>query len=384
MRPPPDEDAHTILLGAGLAGAATAYALARRGHGAGVRVLEREAAPGTHATAQNAAMVRALLDEDGLARWGRAGTCWWRDLPEDLRAPGLFRRTGSILLAEHPPSLTRLRRRVQAARACGLEAEILDGRAARRRWSILEDVPFAVAAFVPDDGVADPVALCARMLQRAEAAGVRISYERAVTRILRRPAAPGAGTPSVRGLAMEDGSEIRCERVVVAAGAWAPQQLERGRCDARGLRPWRRHLAWIGDAATDGLAWGPESPFVWHVDRHAYFRPESGAYLVSACDSVASTPCRPAVADEIDEILHARMAEVFPFLLDLPIRRRWAGLRTYRESHEFTLGAAPELTGLYLACGLGGHGVTCAGPIGEAVAASLLHSPVARPAENLR
>ncbi|MCA8970359.1 MAG: FAD-binding oxidoreductase [Planctomycetes bacterium] len=371
-----ESGAPIVVVGAGLAGAAVAFAIARRGLGSHVHVYEQEAAPGRHATAQNAAMVRSILDEDELETWGPAGTRWWNALPAELDAPGLFRRTGSLLLADRSATRVRFERRVEVAREAGLHAEILDAEQARRRMPLLESVPFCWAAHVAEDGVADPVALTTRMLRAAEQRGVTVHAGTALVgfdvvedaaernRQLRAvDLAVGAGVPK----------RVETRTVVLAAGAWSPTLLRAVPTSDRDLVPWRRHLALVGDE-TDAqrLGLGPDSPFVWHVDRHAYFRHEAGGILTSACDVSVSAPGLPEVASDIHGKLHARFVDVFPFLLDLPVRRIWAGLRTYRPSHDFVLGRDPDVAGLHLACGLGGHGVTCAGAVGETVAATLV------------
>ncbi|MCB9918369.1 MAG: FAD-dependent oxidoreductase [Planctomycetes bacterium] len=376
-----------VVVGAGLAGASVAFALAQRGLGRRVHVYEQDAAPGRHATAQNAAMVRSLLDEDELAAWGPAGTRWWNALPAELGAPGLFRRTGSLLLAEHEATRARLEQRVRVARDAGLDARVLAAAEARSRMPILDSVPFSWAAYVAEDGVADPVALTARMLRAAEARGGTLHLGTAVVDFDvvpddDEPEEDPSDSRATRrrsrlrsiGILRGSGGRGRLEphAVVVASGAWAPTLLRSVPTEDRGLVPWRRHLAVIGDEAdAQRLGISPHSPFVWHVDRQAYVRHEAGGVLASACDVSACAPGVPEVADGIHDVLHARFSEVFPFLLDLPVRRIWAGLRTYRPSHDFVLGRDPSVGGLHFACGLGGHGVTCVGVIGEFVAASL-------------
>ncbi len=361
-----------VIVGAGLAGASVAFAAARRGLGTRIHVFEREPGPGRHATAQNAAMVRALLDEDVLAAWGSAGTLWWNALPAGVDTPGLFRRTGSVLLAEQAATRARLEARVAMACRAGLEARMIGAAELRATWPMLEAVPFTAAAHVAEDGVADPVALAARLLADAEAHGATVHYDRALTGVVvagGRVRAADFKTHAEH--ASRSRSSLEVAELVLASGAWAPEQLRALPADDRGLAPWRRHLALVGEVGClAALGLEHDSPFFWHVDRQAYFRPESGAVLTSVCDVAASLAGQPKVASDIDERLHARLAEVFPFLLDLPLRRTWAGLRTYRPSHDFVLGAA-EIGGLHLACGLGGHGVTCVGPIGEAVARGL-------------
>ncbi|MHC4091927.1 MAG: FAD-dependent oxidoreductase, partial [Planctomycetota bacterium] len=87
-----------LIVGAGLAGAATAYQLKQRaGTGPGpaprVVVVEKESLPGVHSSGRNAAQVRRHLDDPALAELTRQGA--------DVLASGRladFRRSGSVLV----------------------------------------------------------------------------------------------------------------------------------------------------------------------------------------------------------------------------------------------------------------------------------------------
>src|SRR5438552_190490 len=91
--------AEVVIVGAGVAGAATAYHLTR----AGVRdvvLLEREAAPGAHASGKNAGLIRRVTEDD---RWlyhlAQEGADALASPPPDLAPGPLMRVTGSVLLA---------------------------------------------------------------------------------------------------------------------------------------------------------------------------------------------------------------------------------------------------------------------------------------------
>ena len=56
-----------VIIGAGFAGAATAYHLARRG-AEGILVLEQEPTAGAHSSGRNAAMVRQIVSDEAVGR----------------------------------------------------------------------------------------------------------------------------------------------------------------------------------------------------------------------------------------------------------------------------------------------------------------------------
>ena len=76
-----------VIVGAGFAGAATAYHLARQGV-ADVLVLEQESIPGFHASGRNAAMLRQCIAEPDLTKLALDGAAFIRNLPDGLAGAG--------------------------------------------------------------------------------------------------------------------------------------------------------------------------------------------------------------------------------------------------------------------------------------------------------
>ena len=336
-----------------------AWELARRGHG--VLAVESERQPGTHASSQNAAMIRAIPLEEELVGYCFEGTKAWNRLPAELDRPGMFRRVGSLLLAEEDETLALIERRVAQAKAAGLNAEVWPREAVVERLPCLADTPMRAAAYCADDGVADPVGLVEALLDAAQRNGAEICYDATLTE-LRECGDTVECTVSTPEGALA--GRLRARSVVVAAGAWAPELLRRSGLGDHGLVPHRRHLfCTVPEAPVDR-----DAPFVWHLDRHVYFRPEAGGLLFSVCDESPSSAGRPALDPGIDEFCERRLMGVFDFLLEQPIRSAWAGLRTFNVRHGFVLGRARGARRIHLAAGLGGHGVTAALAVGRCVA----------------
>ncbi|PIE23115.1 MAG: hypothetical protein CSA62_08735 [Planctomycetota bacterium] len=351
-----------IVIGAGLAGAASAWALSRRfGPAAELLVLEKEVIPGSHASAQNAAMVRSLVDEPVLTRISIEGCQFWNQLPEELAGPGLFRRNASLLLAESEDAWRRLQARAEEARGLGLHPELWTAADCVRLLPMLADCPIRGAVYSPEDGIADPASLIEHSLAAARGRGAQLRLGSEVERLLH-------DEEGVLGLLLEDGERLEANALVLAAGAWTEELLQRSGLPGRELLPRRRHL--YASSPWPGL--DPEAPFVWHVDAGAYFRPEGGGVLFSVCDEEVVPPGRPVVDDEVFAEAEQKLERIFPFLEEVPIAHAWAGLRTYADGGGFLLGPDPQLAGLSFAAGLGGHGVTCAGPVGQRVAESLV------------
>src|SRR5262245_20553412 len=86
-----------VIIGAGFAGAATAYQLARRGV-SDILLLEQESIPGLHSSGRNAAMLRQCVAEPELTKMARAGANFIRHLPADWPDAVPFKQNGSLLL----------------------------------------------------------------------------------------------------------------------------------------------------------------------------------------------------------------------------------------------------------------------------------------------
>lgn len=348
-----------IIIGAGIAGASVAWHLSRARGGGGILVVEREDAPGAHASAQNAGMIRSLVLEEPTAELALQGVGFWRDPPEGLRVPGIFRETGGLLLASEPRTLEALEARAAQARERGYRSERWTADQCKSAYPILERTPITGAVVAHQDGIADPAAMIDAFLREAARGGVEIALGRPVPRI-------DIEGQKAAGIRLED-RRLRAETVVVAAGAWSQLLIGAAGLDDQGLRPYRRHLFCT---APTSLA-DQQMPFVWHADLGAYFREEAGGLLFSVCDEDEVPPGRPPVDPGIAALAERKLAGVFPFLNELPIARCWAGLRTFTEDRRFLLGKDPNVSGLFYATGLGGHGVTCAGPVGRIVAESV-------------
>ena len=82
-------------------------------------------------------------------------------------------------------------------------------------------------------------------------------------------------------------------------------------------------------------------------------------------------PCEPP-ADPAAASCWRKVAAAFPGLIDLPIMRSWAGLRSFVPDHRLVLGRDPRAPRVFWAAGLGGHGVTTAWEVGRIVADAVM------------
>lgn len=211
------ERADAVIVGAGLAGSAAAWAMARRGRS----VLVAEAFQPGHrrGSSHGSARIfrRAYPDPLYVRLTGQAQRLW-RQLGEEA-GEELVRTTGGV---DYGPGREQ-EKMCQLLTAYGVPAELIPAAAAAERWPGMAfgDDP---VLFQPDGGVIDPERAMAAMRQIAAADGARLHFGSPVRRI--EPDSDGAVVHAAE-------ASWRAPVVIVAAGAWLEPLLGASRAPVR-------------------------------------------------------------------------------------------------------------------------------------------------------
>lgn len=354
--------ARVVIVGGGLAGAATAYALGRAGVD-GVLIVEREDTCGHHASGRNAALGRQLTEDDAVTGYTTRGAAFLRRPPAGFSETPLWAQTGSVLLVDRPEDVDAMCRR--AAR-WELPHAPIDVAGLAARWPALAGVPAAGGVCFPTDGVIDVHALLQGFLRGARAAGARTAVRCEVLDI--RGAGGRLDEPGGCTVLTSRGP-VSCDCVVIAAGAWVEGLGRKAGARPTRYAPIQRHL-FITEAVP---ALDPAAPFVWHVGAaEFYVRPERTGYLLSGCDEAEVAPCDAVPAPGAIQALADKLAPLAPRLAELGIARAWACLRTFAPDRRPVIGWDPHLPRLFWVAGLGGHGATGSAAVGQRAAELLL------------
>ncbi len=334
-------DADVIIVGAGFAGAATAYHLTRLVPSSRVLILEREDLPGYHASGRNASLVLQSVENPSIRRMVAASVAAYLRHREEIG----FAPVGSYLLGSES-QLERLRD------PGTVESRLLDRDSVCRRVPLLEGHRFETALFTAADGVMDISRLLDFYLQGARRQGAELRLKTAV-RACRRTAEAGWRVDV-------GGTELGARLLVDAAGAWAGELAS-----AAGVRPlpmtsFKRHLFIL-----DGPCTKPDWPFVWSVDRGFYFRPESGGLLFSICDEEPASSgyvqtVTPGISERLAELVDAEL----PSLAEARQRQVWSCFRTKTPHGGFHLRWADDCPDFLWVAGLGGHGMGASWQVG--------------------
>lgn len=354
-----------IIIGSGIAGAATAWSVARRGL-TDVLLLDGATQPGSHATGRNAAILRTAIPDAALHRMARTSAEFYRQADADFCPTPLIEQHGLFLTATVGEAATALESWITNPElACPTEK--LGLAAVRAQHPYFRDTQGDAWLFA-NEGVIDVHSLLQAYLHGATNSGVELRMRCQVLRLIREK-------DRILGVETAAGP-ILAEQVVLATGAWAgllPEELQLPlHFDAR-----RRHLV---VTAADSVV-SPLAPVVWNLGADEfYFRPESGGLLASACDHVSVQPAQGEILDR-DVLPDAaeKTLRWLPGLANAAFANAWAGMRTFSQDQRFVIGPDPRVQGLQWVAGLGGHGITCSYAVGELAADWILTQQSAHP-----
>jgi len=171
-----------VVVGAGIIGVAMALELRRRYSTATVAILEKERAPGLHASGRNSGVLHAgfYYTSDSLkARFTRDGNAALKAYCDERRLP--LNRCGKLVVAtsaaDHPP-LDELLRRGAANGVCLESVTEAEAKRIEPRVKTHER-----AIWSPNTATADPGAVITAMREDAEQEGVRFALGTAFRRL---------------------------------------------------------------------------------------------------------------------------------------------------------------------------------------------------------
>jgi D-arginine dehydrogenase len=348
---------HNILIiGGGIAGAATAWHLAQRG-AESVTLLERESSLGAHATSQNAAILRTFTGELATTALAHETAALLNSPPAGFSELPLLNPKGLILRLdpESEPELMKWREtKPDPTLVRSMSPEELSQ---RFPWY---SGPTEGAWYAEDEGEIDVAALLEAYLRGARAGGVTVRTDAEVERFLFTEG-------RVSGVRLSCGEELSAEQVAVSAGGWCGELAQRAGSSLH-LEARRRHLMVTSvDEEID-----PRWPILWSQPEGFYARPESGGMLMCACDEAVVAPDECSIDPGMTEHIASKAAQLIPKVTESDCAHIWSGMRTFTEDDNFLIGPDPDVSGLHWVAALGGHGVTCSAGVGRLAAAHLL------------
>lgn len=332
-----------VVVGAGVMGAATAWALIRSGRR--VVVLERFAPATTRGSSHGRARIFRLSYPDaGYVEMAGKALRLWRRIERES-GEDLLRTTGGFDLGESAAE------NASALREAGAAFEELEGRDAARRFPFLGVRPSETVLYQPDAGVLAAERAVAGFLRVAVGAGADVRDAERVVAL-----DPGDDSVDVR----TEHAIFRAKAVVVTAGAWARPLLETAGIELP-VRVTRETVAYFDHRGAEPL------PLVEWEEPAYYSLPSAGQGLKAAQHGAGpevDPDSDPAPSAHSLELVSAWVQRRFPNAAPTPSLVETC-LYTNTADHDFVLERhGPVVVGSPCS----GHGFKFAPLIGERLA----------------
>jgi glycine/D-amino acid oxidase-like deaminating enzyme len=350
-----------VVVGAGIFGAATAYALCRERAGR-VTLIDR-GTPAAGDSGRSFSMVRRHYSNAVTARLAIAGSRTIMRFADEVGvADAGYVRCGYLLTV--PERLVAAcRGNVELLRGLGLETRFLQPDEIRAVEPELSLEGVAGAAYEPDGGFADAQKMCLAWYAAASRLGLdgRLGCE--VTGLL-------VEGGRVRGVATERGA-VHADRVVLATGAWGNDLLRpHGADQPIALR--RIQVSVLRQPIGGALPTAVCSDAVTNV----VVRPDRGQQLYAVAyfgdePLARADDCEHGISPGYEDAVRRAVAERYPRLGGFELVRGFAGPYDSTPDWNPILGPCPGIDGLYLALGWSGHGFKLSPAVGEVVAAEV-------------
>ncbi len=212
-------DCDVLVIGGGIIGLSTAYALTRAAPGTSVVVLEKEQGPARHQTGRNSGVIHSgIYYRPGSlkARFAVRGAAETVKFCAEYGVP--HEVTGKLIVATGREELPRLHALAQRGRENGIPVREL-GPAQMAEYE--PEVAGVAAIRVGTTGVCDFGAVAGQLAEVSAASGAEIRYGEEVRSVDTRPWGVAVGTSSglvVRARTLVNCAGLHCDRVAALAG----------------------------------------------------------------------------------------------------------------------------------------------------------------------
>ncbi len=351
-----------LVVGAGIAGAAAAYALLEVEPGLRLVVVEREEAPGYHATGRSAAFFVETYGGPVVRALTRGSRGFLESPPQGFSDQPLLTPRGALHVAR-ADQREAAEALYEQCRQLTPDIAMLDAGRVREMQPALRPGYAVCGVLEPDARDIDVHAVHQGYLHGMRARGGQLMTNADVLALQR---SHGGWWVETRA------GPITATTVIDAAGAWADAVAGLAGLPPLGLQPMRRTALTFdppGDMAFRG--W-PVTLDAWE---DFYFRPEAGRILLSPADETPTPPC-DVQPEDLDVALAVDRLERATVLTVERITHKWAGLRSFYPDRTPVVGMDPRAPGFVWLAGQGGYGIMTSPAMGRIAAALVLGRPI--------
>jgi sarcosine oxidase subunit beta len=351
------ETAEVVIVGGGLEGAATAWALTQRGI-TDVVVVERSTI-GSGMTGKSSGIVRCHYGVGSLAAMATVGLEVLENAEDVFGTDIGFRQTGYVVGVGEANAVA-LRSSLAAQRDVGVQTEEIDRSAVAGLWPVADLEPFAAFGWEARGGYGDAYLTAQAFAASARAAGARVRQGALATGLV----LDGGRATGVR---LADGSTVSAGTVVVATGVWTKPFLAPYGVDVP-IRIHREQILMV----KPGVDLGPVPVFSDLVSLQ-YVRPDVGGEILFGNSDLAELePADPdaylnRATDDFVDLAVGKISTRFPGLTDAAIGSSYAGCYDVTPDWNPVI-SRTDVDGLVVAAGFSGHGFKIAPAVGRLVA----------------
>lgn len=345
-----------VVVGAGVEGCSTAYALATSGT-TNVQVIERDAV-GSGGTGRSAGIVRCHYGVPQVAALARASLDVFEKADELLGASVGFEQVGYVV-GIGAENLEPFRASIAAQQAMGIDTGEIGHDEVARMWPTAYLDDFAAFTYEPRGGYADGYATANAFIGAARRLGVGLTQGTAVTAI---EVTGGA----VTGVRLADGELVPTGTVVVAANAWSVPLLQPLGIDLP-VTPYLVQEVVVepgGDLGACPVFSDLVSKQYVHQRGHELLFGDSGGFErpIPDPDVYPAHAADAAVERCVEKVMHR-----FPGLPEPSVRTTSTGMIDVTPDWNPIL-SATGIDGLFVATGFSGHGFKIAPAVGRLMA----------------
>ncbi|VVD80155.1 FAD-dependent oxidoreductase [Pandoraea morbifera] len=365
--------ARVVIVGGGIVGCSVAYHLAKLGWTDIVLLEQGQLSCGT--TWHAAGLVGQLRSQESMTKLIRYSTKLYSELEAETGLGTGWKPCGSLSVARTQERMTQLKRTAAAARAYGVQCDVISAREAGELWPVMRTDDLIGAVWLPGDGKANPTDLTQALARGARQRGVRIAEHTRITDI--HTASPNgvrtATGVSWRNKAGETG-RIDADIVVNCAGQWAKAV---GRMCGVTVPLHSAEHYYIVTERIPGVH--TDLPVMRDPDGYIYFKEEVGGLVMGGFEPNAKPWGMNGIPENFEfqllpddwdqfEILMENALIRVPALETAQIRQFYNGPESFTPDNNFILGEAPALRNFYVGAGFNSMGIASAGGAGMALA----------------
>lgn len=349
-----------VIVGAGIIGLSIAYHILEADPKYSITILEKENLLGLGSTGKCTGGIRYQFSSPVLRRLSLLSREFFLNFEPVFDTPSWYRERGYLMLAAHEELWEHLKLTAQDAKTDGIPMKLLNKEELLQSFPYLNKERFLGGRLCPWDAYADPYAVLAALFSAVRRRGAVVHYNREATKLVVKG-------NKILGVETNQGT-IWSPIIVNAAGPYSAKLAETAGIKLP-VQPFRRQVY----VCTNPKDVPSAAPMIVDLASGFYLHQEASGKTVLLGGTDKDT--RPGLEEAVDKSLAEEFflaaMEAIPSAVNIKWLRTYTGIRDQTLDDHPIIAEAPEIKGLFLANGFGGHGFMHAPAIGR-IAADLV------------